>query len=196
MKNATLEGFPCGCLNASSGSSVSQYSSSQSLGRSTSKLDVPMVRICRVSSTHTDSSSWNVHGRPNMHAKSRSKLNSTLCVYERESGVHNSTVRDNTKTRAARVHRAPLASRCRTFSDVPQRPGQGVCRHQECSKHHAPRERSNHGDTSLAAGCCQLMGADADGRGTHAAELKIVQARGRKDGSLHDRDLTEPFPAI
>jgi hypothetical protein len=38
MKKAILDGLPRGCLNARVETSVSQYSSSQSAGRSTSKL--------------------------------------------------------------------------------------------------------------------------------------------------------------
>lgn len=38
MKNATVEGFPGGCLNACSGSACVQYSSSHSAGKSTSML--------------------------------------------------------------------------------------------------------------------------------------------------------------
>jgi hypothetical protein len=40
LKNATVDGLSGGCLNASVGSSVTQYSSSHSIGSSRSKLDL------------------------------------------------------------------------------------------------------------------------------------------------------------
>ena len=39
LKNATVDGFPGGCLNARTGSPASQYSSSHSIGMSRSKLE-------------------------------------------------------------------------------------------------------------------------------------------------------------
>ena len=63
---AILEGRPGGCLNASVGSAVIQYSSSHSIIGSTSKLTNPYheSRAGPVIIIGTHSSSWIAHGRP------------------------------------------------------------------------------------------------------------------------------------
>ena len=47
MKNDILDGFPGGCLNRFSGSGWSQYSSSQSTGKSTSMLRPEKMKFVR-----------------------------------------------------------------------------------------------------------------------------------------------------
>lgn len=45
MKNVTVQGFPCGCLKACAGSDGHQYSSSHSMGGSTSYLR--QIKTCQ-----------------------------------------------------------------------------------------------------------------------------------------------------
>jgi hypothetical protein len=79
IKAVTLDGFPCGCLNANAGSGCSQYSSSTSRGKSMSQLLHPSSVSTRVSKRNlsTYSSAWMHRGRPTETELTRSAITST-----------------------------------------------------------------------------------------------------------------------
>lgn len=79
MKHVIRQGLLTGCLKRCSGSSWSQYSSSHSTGKSTSKLDTAVSKNCfLVAVVVSHSSSWIAQGRPSDELTMRSMQISTL----------------------------------------------------------------------------------------------------------------------